>query len=410
MIDISVIIPVYNVEEYLEDCLKSVLNQTFDSYEVICVNDCTEDNSVMIVEQYMRTNKKLRIVHHKSNMGLSESRNTGLRQAIGKYVLFVDSDDMIEENTLEELFRTAEESQLDEIIFDLRKIYQSGIERERQAENKVNVEHSGIYSGRDMFCTLMEENNLKVEVWRRFLRKDFLIENNIWFYKGILHEDNLFSFLCDMKAQKVKEINKDYYIYRQRENSIMRTKTIKRTQSLFIILHEIYKYWCTHDFSEREHSVISQYLQQLYGIYCYHRDNASDSETDIEFTMGDFQVRSLYAMLTKPTLQYVSLTKDKIAKIKCSKYIILFGAGYAAREILMILGKEGIGVNTIAVSTPKNNVSMFYGYAVEDIKNLVIHKEYATVIIGATTKYAQEMEQYLLQLGFKDIIKADALV
>ena len=105
---ISVIIPIYNVEKYVEECLESVLSSKLDDIEIICVDDASNDGSLYKIEQLSAKDSRIKIIRHEKNMGLSEARNTGLKYATGKYVLFVDSDDFISSDALSILFREAE--------------------------------------------------------------------------------------------------------------------------------------------------------------------------------------------------------------------------------------------------------------------------------------------------------------
>lgn len=116
---ISVIIPVYNVEDYLHDCINSILNQTFQDFEIICVDDCSTDSSLKILEDFSKKDDRVKIVRNKLNSSLGYSRNNGLKHAAGKYVLFLDSDDWLDLNTLEILYDIAEKESLDVLMFKI---------------------------------------------------------------------------------------------------------------------------------------------------------------------------------------------------------------------------------------------------------------------------------------------------
>ena len=107
MIKISVIVPVYNVENYLIQCLDSIINQTLKDIEIICVDDCSPDNSIEILEEYKNKDNRISIIRHSNNQGLGPARNTGLKHANGEYISFVDSDDYIDKNFLFYLYSTA---------------------------------------------------------------------------------------------------------------------------------------------------------------------------------------------------------------------------------------------------------------------------------------------------------------
>lgn len=128
-IDISVIIPVYNVENYIDECVQSISAQHFANMEILCVEDGSSDDSLHRLEVLARTEPRIRIIVQSENKGLSEARNTGLQQAIGKYVLFVDSDDYLDSNALNRLYNMAEEKGADIVYFDYIKFYDSTLKK-----------------------------------------------------------------------------------------------------------------------------------------------------------------------------------------------------------------------------------------------------------------------------------------
>ena len=115
---VSVIIPVFNVEKYIDKCLDSIVNQTLVDIEIICIDDCGTDNSIRIVENYALKDERITIIYNSKNRGLSTSRNLGLQIAQGKYVYFLDSDDYLEENALEDLYNISEKNQTEVLYFD----------------------------------------------------------------------------------------------------------------------------------------------------------------------------------------------------------------------------------------------------------------------------------------------------
>lgn len=108
MYKVSIIIPIYNVEQYLAQCLDSVINQTYKNIEIICVNDCSLDNSFRILDEYSKNDKRIKIINRENNGGLSAARNTGLDNASGKYIYFLDSDDWIDLDYIEKMLNAAD--------------------------------------------------------------------------------------------------------------------------------------------------------------------------------------------------------------------------------------------------------------------------------------------------------------
>ena len=106
---ISIIVPIYNEEKYVKQCLESLINQDFDEYEIICIDDHSTDNSNQIVREFQKISNRIKLILHSSNQGLSSARNTGLKAAHGEYVLFVDSDDMLLDNALKIIYKNMQE-------------------------------------------------------------------------------------------------------------------------------------------------------------------------------------------------------------------------------------------------------------------------------------------------------------
>lgn len=232
-IKVSVIIPIYNVEEYLEECLVSALNQTLKEIEIICVNDGTPDNSMSIVEKYQDDERV--VVVNKVNGGLSSARNAGMEVAKGEYVYFLDSDDYIVPECLENLYVDAKEKDLDIIFFDAESFYESKkLEREQAFYSNYYIrepKYEEVVSGIEIFEKWVEDNAFRTSACLQLIRRTFLIDNKISFYEGIIHEDNLFSLECIVEAKRVRHVAKQYYKRRVREGSIM-TDTKKINSSL----------------------------------------------------------------------------------------------------------------------------------------------------------------------------------
>lgn len=185
---VSIIVPVYNVEQYLPECLESIFAQEYESMEILCVEDCSEDGSLEILKKYAQKDHRVRIIRHNQNRGLSAARNTGLENATGKYVLFVDSDDFLEKNAIQLLYHEAEQKKTDIVYFDYIKFCdESSVDI--VAPKTVWHSYDGVYTGSEFFCATMQNNEFEVMAWRQFFRRDFLEQNHIRFLEGIYHED-----------------------------------------------------------------------------------------------------------------------------------------------------------------------------------------------------------------------------
>lgn len=222
----SIVIPIYNVERYVEQCLTSILEQSYRGLEIILVNDGTKDNSMKVIEHYL-SDSRIKVIN-KENGGLSSARNIGLEIATGDYVAFIDSDDWIRVDKLMELYNIIQNEKLDFIIGN-GEYYPS-----KEKIHKKN--YLGVKTGIELFEEMLEEKDYLETVWRCIYSRKFLQENNLKFIEGLLHEDTPFMFECLIKASKVKYENINFYFYRKREDSIVATKT---NLNLYHILYGI---------------------------------------------------------------------------------------------------------------------------------------------------------------------------
>ena len=220
MIKVSVIVPVYNVEDYIRECIVSLVNQTLDSIEIIVVNDGTLDRSIEKIKDLLDKYPNIKLIN-KENGGLSSARNEGLKYAKGKYIAFVDSDDYVEKDFLEILYHAAEAECLDIVFSGYKRLLSDGhIQEEVRNSNLLNK----VYNGVDYLAEQFRMKDYKMEVWDDLYNREFLEKHELAFYDKLIHEDDEFTPKVLLKANRVKLINHYGYIYRQRENSIMNSK------------------------------------------------------------------------------------------------------------------------------------------------------------------------------------------
>lgn len=235
---LTIVIPIYNVEKYLEECLESVYNLNLNK-EIILVNDESPDNCYKIIDKYKKLYSDETIVINQKNKGLSGARNSGLKIAKGKYIAFIDSDDFIDTQKYEEFFKKGKDENLD-IIMGTYKKYKTDKELEICERDK-KISSIQITTGKKFFEKSMELNSFREEVWDDIYNREFLIKNNLKFKEGLLHEDALFFIQALAKAERVKYIDIPFYIYRQREDSIMSTQNYKNQQHRIFIVNELIK-------------------------------------------------------------------------------------------------------------------------------------------------------------------------
>ena len=257
---VSVIVPVYNVEEYLEKCLDSLAHQTLKDMEVIIVNDGSPDNSQKIIDKYV---KKYSNMHGyiKENGGLSDARNYGLKYVNGEYIAFLDSDDYVSLDMYEKMYEKAKENDYDLVLCDINYIYPDKVLR---VNSGVNTDTEDI---KKTYLTIHPA------AWNKIFKRD-LFNNKIYFKRGVWFEDVEFIYRMLPYVKKIGVIHETYNQYIQREGSI--TNTINRK--------------------------IYDYIDNMNGVVDYYKKNNLYQEYQKELEYA--YVRYLYATFIKSVMKY----------------------------------------------------------------------------------------------------------
>lgn len=221
---ISIIMPIYNVEQYLEQCLDSCINQTLEDIEVICVNDGSSDNSLQILENYAKKDARIKIINQE-NQGISETRNNGFKSASGDYILFLDSDDWLKENACEIAYNQIIENNNDFVYFS-HLIYSESTGKYREVSIAKFIEK--IKDERQINLKKVKNANyvFNAYVWNKLYKRQWLIKNNICFIEGKGEEDLPYTILVYLNSNSMSYIKKPLYIYRERSNSLTWTVNI----------------------------------------------------------------------------------------------------------------------------------------------------------------------------------------
>ena len=234
---ISVIIPIFNVEPYLRQCLDSILNQSIDEMEIICVDDGSTDGSLEVLQQYEKTNPQILLIPCK-HRGLSATRNEGLKIARGEFVYFVDGDDIVVPGALEKLYGLAVSNDLDIISFTAELLYEDDAMREinqdilyRRERLPEGVFDKGVLTGPEILRLCIETDIYLASVWSYFYRLSLLRQNRLSFIP-CLHEDEDFSVRALLLAERGLLLQDSLYVYRQRRGSIVYSQT-NRMESLY---------------------------------------------------------------------------------------------------------------------------------------------------------------------------------
>lgn len=288
MTKVSVIVPVYGVEDYIIKCMDSLVNQTMSDIEIIVINDGTKDKSIELIEK--KYNDKRIKIYNKKNEGVAKARNFGIMKASGDYLFFVDSDDFIKENTLEVLYKKVIEENCELVLCDYYKYYD-----EDNYEKVALTTHYRIDDSKSV-VTAMPGPVCKL------IKRDLFIDNNISFLENNAFEDNAIMPLVCALANNSAYVHDAYYYYLQRDGSSLNKKYYdKRWEDIFASLEHLY-----HKFGE--FNLFNEYYQEVEYIYIEYLLHAANLRF-IEYDEGIVNIKKVS-----------SIIKDKFPKWRKNKY------------------------------------------------------------------------------------------
>lgn len=312
MADISIIVPIYNAEKYLNKCLDSLINQSKEELEFILVNDGSTDSTEEIIKSY----KDKRIKYFKNkNQGIGKTRNFGIEKATSKYIMFLDSDDYLEENACEELFNKVSSEKLDLAICDYYKLYEDGRKEDEKLPSFENT-------------TLKETPNLLLDInlapWNKIYSRELITKNNIRFVENLKYEDAPFVAECLDKAKKIGKVDLMLNAYIIHGNS----ETTVRDERIFDILKIIEM--IRNYFLKKEYmtEVINQLIVRIVTNYTIQQRVQKNKKTGMRFIDEAFAYLEKYVPDYKNNKYYKNrsflkrtIEKNKyLSKIYCQIY------------------------------------------------------------------------------------------
>lgn len=325
--DISIIVPIYKVENRLEYCIKSILNQTFNNFEIILVDDGSPDNCGRICDEYEKKDKRIKVVH-KENGGLSDARNTGIDIAKGQYIGFVDSDDIIHPRMYEILFKCINKSNsdivqckfkrfnnLDEIKYDLDNYYEVFEE----------------YDNKRAIIDMIDNNKINVNSWNKLYK--YQLFETLRFPKGKIHEDEFLTYKLLYNSKKIAYIDEELYYYYQNDNGIMNGSNILKRLDRIQALEERSKFFLENgdnDLYNKSNSALFFALNKVYFIFKRNNKLKKDKEN-----IKKLKIKIKKVSMLLENNKYLSSANLKIVKIinKNNMFIYIY---YIQNYILSI--------------------------------------------------------------------------
>ena len=328
---ISIIIPVYNVEGYLRECLDSILAQTFNDFEVICVDDGSTDKSLDILNEYAQKDSRFVIVHQE-NKGAGSARNAGIKLAKGKYVQFLDSDDYFEPTMLEELYNHAEKYNADMTVCSARKVDENKNIIESQNPNSpINLDLAPMetpFSWVDFKDDIFTMFN--VAIWNKLFSKDLIKKNNLEFQNLSSCNDVSFGNISKICAKKIVIFNKELVNYRFHRKGNISANRVKHAQNIILAFLKIKEFLQKQNlYKTLKNSYIKAGKMHIF----WEIGNCDDLEYK-NFTKKLKELMPEDWEFFKPVLRKEFLTLEYLNNFIGSKKVMLWGASLFIQKVL----------------------------------------------------------------------------
>ena len=272
MVSVSVVVPVYNVEEFLAECLDSIVNQTLKDIEIICVNDGSKDRSLDILNEYASGDSRITVIDQE-NGGHAVATNRGMEVAEGEYLFLMDSDDILELTALEDTYSLAEEKDVDFVIFQAVNYYMEKdeyIEEENYSMNSLaDYVGDSVFSYRDVRDFVFD---ISVTPWSKLYKRQFIEKNNIRFPEGLVFDDNVFFFDVLFAAERITFLRKHLFKRRWYPTSSTRAGDERFLNYIPIsnLIWDIFKKYDVFDEFKRE--LYAKKVSTVYYWYCHIQD------------------------------------------------------------------------------------------------------------------------------------------
>lgn len=414
-VTVSVIIPVYNVEKYLVECLESVISQDMCGIELICINDGSTDKSQEILNDYAERDRRI-IVINQENRGLSCARNKGIDYAQGEYLLFLDSDDCLAEHALKNLYTAAQTEGLDILTFDAKCFYET--EELKKIEFKDNYyrrkrEYAGVWIGEDLFCELIKNDDFCDAAWILFIKNSWLKKTGLRFMPGILHEDCLFSFQCYTLVQRISHRKWEYIFYRIREKSIMTSNpSFLSLLGRLTCYKEVLRFLMSHTLSDQMEKAVSKYAEFIMYNIKYTDFSLEDAQKELTENFPALDRMLMNSMgvgrAGRYTMNAGIYELGFQTLIRSYNELIIYGAGKIGRIVWNYLKKKSMHAKVIgfAVSERPSDYEEIDGIRVRRIDEYKATDD-ILVLISARWDYQDAMVNNAQNAGFRNIEAID---
>ena len=404
-VKVSVIIPVYKVEQYLGACLDSVLVQTLTDIEVICVDDASPDRCPEILDEYAARDSRIKPIHLADNGKQGRARNIGMVAAEGKYLYFLDSDDMIEPNSLEELFALADRDSLDGIFFDSKVIFEDDTLAKRNAAYpavRTGNYEDRIMSGKEIFEAFVLQNEWTSYPQRQFWLRDMITRNAVLFPENTEHEDELFAYEATLLAERVRYIPETYFIRRYRSDSVMtRTPGPNDFHGYFRIFSLMTDFVETHGFRSAAVDIDLGRIYEKMVRFLPLFEDQNDPERWFETEEEKRQYR-FFLYTQREGAYYRQICRNVIARLPEGCRVWIYGAGVIGRKVCRGLIDAGVLVEGFIITKRGRDPEVLMGRPVMTAGE--VRPEADRIALIAVSKgFRSEIKENLDRLGWTSV-------
>lgn len=416
-IQISVIIPIYNADRFLEKCLNSVLRQRNISFEVICVDDASSDGSVDMVKRYAASDERIVLIESDKNRGQAYARNMGMNVAKGEYIYFMDSDDWLStDEAFEGIYKAVDNDGIDLLVFNAGCEYE--IAKEVQCNDMLHfkgLREDIIYNGQEFVCECLKNHSFRSAVWQQFWNRKFLLEKSLCFDERTHpYEDALFTFQGMLQCIRVKYIEKEYYTYLWRETSSSHVKYhMQYLRAACICYCESLKFLQNYPITSEVSKYVGGYLNMYKRLINKNLINIVNLKIAIQNIDGlsEFE-KIILQQIMNERFSYVrsALTYEQYKQLSMAGKVIIYGLGGVGKDVYVMLRNYGINNVLLAVTKIKDSFGEYEGNKIWELSELLHCRNSSIVVIAVGSKLKNDMINYAIELGFEKIMQLDICI
>ena len=406
---VSIIIPVYNVEKYLKECLDSVVTQTYGNLDIICIDDASTDNSALILEEYAKGDKRIRVIKNNRKKGPAAARNAALAEVKGKYTYFVDSDDYIERNAIEKLFQYAEEFDTEGIYFNSKLLMDTKmVGRGPSLCYGLKDLSKIVYDGPCLFKILKRNRVYTSSIWRCFWKTDFLWDNHLTFSEEmIMSEDGFFSLQAILCGKRMMMLDEVFHTYRRREGSLTTEASRQKMICTFKDYCMLLDFWKKHQFDDEINAILDEYLKNrlITAKRLYLRNKNAVEVKDFN---GGVEQHLFEVLILQEYEHFLdSVDQGILHEIKQYQHVIVYGAYMYSAEVVERLSRKGVHITCLAITEMHEKAAGINGIPLYEIKDICQIKDKAIVVLGVGENNRKEVVDTLRKYGFMNYVSLD---